>query len=235
MYLHFQMKRSNEQQLPTSSKCKPETAEGYVHNVSPMKQGKKAKYFTFKMQTKYDDDSIGVGFNLKKRQILKEFEVNKIAVKIDKIKTEIESTGNRNYIVSDRSVVSGTELDFPHKQLYSYKCLDFNNLHDWQIGDEEYVITAAVVKCSTITQTNMNNLSKQNIVLASGTREWIHSVVDMHSERMGVGCDNACSMWFFPKSNYSVKICHVIDLHHHKKNIYICKILVMGLGPHSPN
>lgn len=141
---------------------------GFLHKLSPIKQGKKSPYFTCYIQTCEQDDTGTpiIGFSNLKRNILKEFEINHTPVLISNASTEIESSGTKKVMIGNTSSITGTELTFRYNNLCSYQSLDLKDIDSYNVGDTGYSVNGFVLKKNTLSLSNFN-LNKQEIYIGS--------------------------------------------------------------------
>ena len=112
-----------------------ETVSGYIHRVSPMKQGKKASYSAYLQTT--PDVNQGMlpllAFSHAKKNLLKEFADNKTSVKLTNVSSEIDSTGQKKLLLNNNTLISGSDdCSFPYSIMCAYPT---PNLKDTSVRD----------------------------------------------------------------------------------------------------
>ncbi|XP_035660761.1 uncharacterized protein LOC118408849 [Branchiostoma floridae] len=93
----------------------PSEMSGYVHNVSPMKDGAKSKFFRFDFQTSEDESRKGICFSPQKRSFFCEKEQSSSPCKISKVSSC--SMRSSDFVVNEKSSVESTaDVGFPAKR-----------------------------------------------------------------------------------------------------------------------
>ena len=111
-----------------------------------------------------------IGFSLKKRNLLRDFELNQTPIVLDNVRTEIECTGSKKHIISDRSVIKGTTVTFPNDESCGYKVLNLDDVSEFPVSsDDQYIINGRVVKVLNVQEIRNGELKKQDIHIASET------------------------------------------------------------------
>ena len=147
-----------------------ESFSGFVHRLSPLKQGKKSPYYTCVLQTSTEDD-VGtqtIGFSNTKRNLLKEFELNQTQVTIMNASSEIDSSGKKKILIINSSTFTGSNSPMIYNPLCSYRKLTLSGVDEAQVGDTHYSVDGAVIKTFESQQSHVRNLEKRHIMIADG-------------------------------------------------------------------